>query len=107
MDLNAIIRSDNADRIQLVVTAKDLRDLLDGAMRFAVQTIKERDEPEYYSREEMCQLLHITLPTLYEYRKKGLVPEPVKVAGGRVLFNKGEVHKAISSGKIRIKQSFK
>lgn len=107
MDLNAIIRSDNADRIQLVVNAKDLRDLLDGAMRFAVQTIKERDEPEYYSREEMCQLLHITLPTLYEYRKRGLVPEPVKVAGGRVLFNKAEVHEAISSGKIRIKQSFK
>lgn len=107
MDLNAIIRSDNADKIQLVVNAKDLRDLLDGAMKFAMQTIKERDEPEYYTREEICELLHVSKPTLHNYRKKGLVPEPIKVDGGRVLFNKVDVHQAISSGKITVRQSFK
>ena len=107
MDLNAIIRSENAANIQLVVNAKDLRDLLDGAMAFAIKTIKERDEPEYYTREELEQLLHVTSPTLIEYRRKGKIPEPIKVANGRVLYNKTEIHKAIESGRIRIRQTFK
>ena len=90
MDLNTIIRSDNAANIQLVVTAKDLRDLLDGAMKFAMQTIKERDEPTYYTREELAAVLHVSQPTLLEYRKKGWLPEPVKI-GGRVLYDKAKV----------------
>lgn len=106
MDLNAIIRSEDAANIQLVVNAKDLRDLLDGAIAFATKKIKERDEPEYYTREELAALLHVSLPTIYEYRKKGVIPDPVKV-GDRVLFDKAKVHEAISSGRVRLKRCFK
>lgn len=102
MDLNAIIYGDNAAKIQLVVNAKDLRDLLDGAMAFAEKKIKERDEPDYYTREELAKLLHVSLPTIYEYRKKGMIPEPVKI-GDRVLFDKAKVHEAISNGRMRVK----
>lgn len=94
MDLNSIIRSDNADKIQLVVSAKDLRDLLDGAIAFAKQEIQERDEPTYYTREEMLELLHCSDPTLNKYRAKGLMPEPETI-GGKVLYNKGKVREAI------------
>ena len=106
MDLNAIIRGENAGNIQLVVNAKDLRDLLDGAMAFAMKTIKERDEPEYYTREELARGLHVSMPTIYEYRKKGVIPEPVKI-GDRVLFDKAKVREAIDSGRVRVKQVFK
>lgn len=105
MDLNSIIRSDGAANIQLVVNAKDLRDLLDGAMAFAMKKIKERDEPEYYTREELAKVLHVSLPTIYEYRKKGVIPEPVKI-GDRVLYDKAKVHEAISSGHVRVKQTY-
>ena len=99
MDLNSIIRSDNADKIQLVVNAKDLRDLLDGAIKFATKTIKERDEPTYYTREELQELLHVSAPTLLSYRKKGLVPEPTTIEG-RVLYNKAEVREALSRSSV-------
>ena len=98
MDLNAIIRSDNAANIQLVVSAKDLRDLLDGAMAFAKQEIQESMEPQYYTREEVEQLLHVSAPTLVAYRRKGLIPEPVMIEN-RVLYDKAEIRKAIE--KIR------
>ena len=98
MDLNAIIRSDNAANIQLVVSAKDLRDLLDGAMAFAKQEIQESMEPQYYTREEGEQLLHVSAPTLVAYRRKGLIPEPVMIEN-RVLYDKAEIRKAIE--KIR------
>lgn len=99
MDLNAIIRSDNAANIQLVVSAKDLRDLLDGAIAFAKQEIQERDEPKYYTREQLRdEVLHVSDPTLVSYRKRGLIPEPVTI-GGRVLYDKAEVRKALNDKK--------
>lgn len=102
MDLNSIIRSENAASIQLVVNAKDLRDLIDTAMEFASKKIKERDEPEYYSREELAMLLHVSQPTLLNYRKKGILPEPVTIEG-RVLYDKAKVRESIDGGKIRIR----
>lgn len=107
MDLNAIIRSENAANIQLVVNAKDLRDLLDGAMAFAMKKIKERDEPTYYSREELLEVLHVTDPTLNDYRKRGLIPEPIKIAGGKVLYDKAKVLEAIESGQIKVRRRIK
>ncbi len=104
MDLHALIYSDNAANLQLVVNAKDLRDFADSLVAFATQKIKERDEPTYYSRKELLELLHVSDPTLNEYREKGLIPEPVKIAGGKVLYDKAKVHEAIESGKIKVKQ---
>jgi predicted DNA-binding transcriptional regulator AlpA len=98
MDLNDIIHSENAGNIQLVVTAKDLRELLDGAMAFAMKRIKEADEPSYYSRDELAAMLHVSQPTLLEYRKKGWIPEPVKM-DGRVLYDKAKVRDALANNK--------
>lgn len=99
MDLHSIIYSDDAPKIQLVVNAKDLRDLLDGAIAWGMKTIKERDEPTYYTREELEQLLHVTPTTLLAYRKKGLIPEPIRV-DGRVLYDKAEVREAMKKRRI-------
>ena len=83
-----------------------MRDLLDGAMKFAMQKIKERDEPTYYTREELEQLLHVSQPTLLSYRKKGMLPEPVTI-GGRVLYDKAKVREAMANGKIKVKHFVK
>lgn len=106
MDLNALIYSENAANIQVVVNGKDLRDFADSLIEFATRKIKERDEPEYYTREELLEKLHVTDPTLNEYRKKGLIPEPVKIAGGKVLYDKAKVLEAIESGQLRIRKNY-
>ena len=106
MDLNALIYSDNAANIQVVVNAKDLRDFADSLMEFATKKIKERDEPTYYSREELLEVLHVTDPTLNDYRKRGLIPEPIKIAGGKVLYDKAKVLEAIESGQLRIRRKY-
>ncbi len=102
MDLNSIIRSEEAGNILLVVTAKDLRDLLDGTIAFATKQMQEREENPYYTREQLEQLLHVTSPTLLSYRKKGLIPEPVTI-NGKVLYNKTDVLRAIESNKLKLK----
>lgn len=103
MDLNALIYSENAANIQVVVNAKDLRDFADSLIAFATKKIKEQDEPTYYTREELLELLHVTDPTLNKYREDGKIPEPVKIAGGKVLYDKAKVHEALTSGKLRVK----
>ncbi len=100
MDLRNILYSEDVEKIQLVVNAKDLRDLLDGAIAWGMQTIKERDEPTYYTREELQQLLHVSAPTLLSYRKKGLIPQPITIEG-RVLYNKAEVREALIKKKFK------
>lgn len=104
MDLNALVYSDNAASVQLVISAKDLRDFADNLIEFATKKIKERDEPTYYSREELLDVLHVTDPTLNEYRKRGLIPEPIKIAGGKVLYDKAKVLEAIESGQIKLRR---
>ena len=103
MDLNSIIRSDNAANIQLVVSAKDLRDLIETAMKFAREEWKKQDEPTYYTREELLEKLHVSDPTLNSYRRKGLIPEPITIEG-RVLYDKDAVNKALTDKRIRIKR---
>lgn len=102
MDLNALIYSDNAANIQVVVSAKDLRDFADSLMAFATQKIKEREEPTYYTREELQELLHCSTPTLLSYRRQGLIPEPVTM-GGKTLYDKAKVKEAMTSGRLKVK----
>lgn len=102
MDLNSIIYSDNAANIQVVVNGKDLRDFADRLIEFASKKIQERDEPKYYTREELETMLHVSAPTLVSYRKKGLIPEPLTI-DGKVLYDKAEVNKAIEERKVKIK----
>ncbi len=99
MDLHSIIYSDEAPNIQLVVNAKDLRDFAESIMVWGMKTIKERDEPTYYTREEMMELLHVSDPTIRDYRRKGLIPEPVTV-GGRVLYDKAKVREALTKNRV-------
>lgn len=103
MDLHRIIYSEEAAKIQLVVNAKDLRDFADSLIAWGMNTIKERDEPSYYTREEMLQLLHVTDPTLLKYRKEGLIPEPITL-DGRALYDKAKVREALTKNKKWRKQ---
>lgn len=102
LDLKTLIHSPQAQYTLLVVTAADLQKLLEDAIAWGMSTIKERDEPKFYTREELLDLLHVSNPTLMSYRKRGLIPEPVTI-DGRVLFDKAEVRTALAEGKLKNK----
>lgn len=68
------------------VTLEDLRGLIAEEMR---QALAHKPTPRSLTRDEVCRVGHITLPTLHNWVKKGLL-HPSKV-GGRVLFSEDEV----------------
>ena len=94
MGLTELLHSPNVANIQVVVSAKDLQDFANSLIAFATRKIKEQDEPTYYTREELAEKLHISLPTLNRWRDTGLLPEPVKMEG-RVLYDKAKVRDLI------------
>lgn len=64
-----------------------------------VRQMEEAKEPRYYSRQDVAQLLHVTLPTVHSFVRRGLlVPERI---GGKVLFNANAVDEAVRTGRVR------
>ena len=105
MDLNNILYSPNAANIQVVVNADELRKCFENFTEWGMQRIKERDEPTYYTREELQELFHVTAPTIMNWRKKGILPEPAIVAG-RVLYDKAKVRDAVLNGNAKLKLKY-
>ena len=57
--------------------------------------IKEEDsnKPKYYTRKELCEILHVTNPTVIEMVKRGEILE--KKIGGRILYDAAEIDEAV------------
>ena len=62
--------------------------------------IKEEDssKPKYYTRKELCGILHVTNPTVIEMVKRGEIRE--KKIGGRILYDAAEIDEAVKENKI-------
>ena len=58
----------------------------------------ESDKPRYYTRKELCEMLHVTAPTVIELVKRGEIRE--KRIGGRILYEATEIDKAVQEQKI-------
>ena len=69
--------------------------------RMAVKAKQLCDDarPRYYSRVELAELLHVSLPSLHNYVKDGKL-NPLKV-NGKTLFDAREVDKLIEAGNLR------
>lgn len=76
-----------------------IQDIVTDAIRNSVahprQEMAEK-EPEYYSKSELCQLLHITETTLWRLEKKGVIRK-IKM-GRKNLYLRSEIDVLVSSG---------
>ena len=56
------------------------------------------EEEGFYSRDEICSLLHIAYPTLWRIEKSGLLKS--QKVGRKNLYSKAEVNQIMKSGKL-------
>ena len=61
-------------------------------------TTNSSSEDVFYSRDELCELLHIAYPTLWRIEKSGLLKS--QKVGRRNLYFKQEVDQLVKSGKL-------
>ena len=71
-----------------------LSPLVDEIVEKVVARINEQERPTtYLSRTEVCEQLHITLPTLHAWTKDGILH--AQKINRRVLYDEREIDKAI------------
>ena len=72
-----------------------LENLADAIAEKVAAKIKAEDsnKPKYYTRKELCEMLHVTNPTVIEMVKRGEIRE--KKIGGRILYDAAEIDEAV------------
>lgn len=60
--------------------------------------VEKPEDGGFYDRDEICELLHITYPTLWRIEKTGILKS--QKVGRRNLYSKKEVNFLIKSGKL-------
>lgn len=87
--LQGITEQELLDKIEIIIEKK-LKEIV-------VQDTKE--DFKYLTRKDVSKLLHITLPTLHEWTKEGLIPS--YRIGNRVLYRSNEVEESITLRKFK------
>ncbi len=73
------------------ITSDDLRSIIADEVRKAMA---EKPAPRQYTREQVAEMLHVTLATLHNWCRQGRL-HPVKV-NGRVLFAEDEINNLLN-----------
>ena len=61
--------------------------------------LNNKDEVEgFYNRNELCELLHISYPSLWRIEKSGILKS--QKVGRKNLYSKAEVNQLMKSGKL-------
>ena len=73
---------------------ESLRQLIQESIRAELETLTPaKEEIRYLTRSQVCELLHISLPTLAEYQKNGLIAG--RRLGRRVLYDQTEIRESV------------
>ncbi|MBR5678197.1 MAG: helix-turn-helix domain-containing protein [Paludibacteraceae bacterium] len=74
----------------IVITRQELEVLIRDQVINALDADRAKSKPvKTYTREQVCEMAHITLPTLWAKTKRGDI-NSMKI-GGRVLYSEDEV----------------
>ena len=103
LDINRLLQKEDRGSTLFMVSADDLKEWAEVLIKQTIELVESKYEPKYYTRDEVSQLLHVTVQTIDNYCKKNIL-RPIKIAStgkkAKVLFDQNEVRKAISNNKV-------
>ena len=103
LDINRLLQKEDRGSTLFMVSADDLKEWAESLIKDTIALVESKYEPKYYTREELSNILHVSVQTIDNYCKKNIL-SPIKMAStgkkAKVLFEQNEVRKAISSQTI-------
>ena len=103
LDINRLLQKEDPGSTLFMVSAGDLKEWAQALIKDTMELVESKYEPKYYTREELSNILHVSVQTIDNYCKKNIL-SPIKMAStgkkAKVLFDQNEVRKAISSQTI-------
>ena len=79
---------------------REIKNIFKAGCEYSIK--KEVKEQIYLSRKDTAEQLCVSLPTLHEWTKSGIL-KAYRI-GGRVLYKLSEIHEACSGVKVTIKR---
>ena len=81
-----------------------LRPIIVDAVKEAVPKELQKKDKQYYTRKQVCEMLHISAPTFYSYVDKGILTK-VKIEG-KTLIEVSDFERAVAAKQlVRYKHS--
>ena len=103
LDINRQLQKEDRGSTLFMVSADDLKEWAKFLIKETMELVESKYEPKFYTREELSNILHVSVQTIDNYCKKNIL-SPIKMAStgkkAKVLFDQNEVRKAISSQTI-------
>ena len=103
LDINRLLQKEDRGSTLFMVSADDLKEWAKSLIKETIELVESKYEPKYYTREELSNILHVSVQTIDNYCKKNTL-SPIKMAStgkkAKVLFDQSEVRNAISKQKI-------
>lgn len=103
IDIYRLLQKEDTGSTLFMVSAGDLKEWAQALIKDTMELVESKYEPKYYTREELSNILHVSVQTIDNYCKKNIL-SPIKMAStgkkAKVLFEQNEVRNAISKQKI-------
>ena len=103
IDIYRLLQKEDTGSTLFMVSAGDLKEWAQTLIKDTMELVESKYEPKYYTREELSNILHVSVQTIDNYCKKNIL-SPIKMAStgkkAKVLFEQSEVRNAISKQKI-------
>ena len=103
IDIYRLLQKEDTGSTLFMVSAGDLKEWAQTLIKDTMELVESKYEPKYYTREELSNILHVSVQTIDNYCKKNIL-SPIKMAStgkkAKVLLDQNEVRKAISNQTI-------
>ena len=105
INIDRLLQKEDKGSTLFMVSADDLKEFAEVLIERTMKYVESKYEPKYYTKEQLAETLHVSIQTIDNYCKKGLLrpikkPFPGSKRTARILFDQREVRESMSSSKI-------
>lgn len=101
-NLQQILTSQESSTTLIMMTAADLKKLIDDTNAYTRRTVEEQYQPRYFDAADLMRVFKISRTTLYNWERSGKLPSPhVPDGTDKKLWDQAEIRAWVDAGKLK------
>lgn len=98
--MQSLLHSSEAPKTIIMMTAADLRKLIDDTNAWTKRVVEEQHQPRYFDIDDLMKLFKTSRTTIYNWMKQGKLPEPMTIEGtDKKLWDQAEIRDLVAAGR--------
>lgn len=101
MNMQTLLHSNEAPNTIIMMTAEDLRKLIDDTNAWTRRVVEEQHQPRYFDINDLKELFKVkSIVTIYNWINEGKLPAPMQLEGtDKKLWDQAEIRDWVAAGK--------